>query len=188
MDRLPSGPHGIPADIVARNQRERLIAALAEVCGEKAYAEITITDIVRRAAVSSATFYKFFADKRACMLAAHEELCGRLLGEVELACAEREGEARVRSGIRTALQLLAADPPSARLLTVEVLALGAEGAARHAAMIEAFARQLRGSEEVGVEEWVLGAGIAALIGRLVIAGEAEALPALEDELVAFAIR
>jgi len=27
--RLPSGSHGIPADVVARNQRERLVAAMS---------------------------------------------------------------------------------------------------------------------------------------------------------------
>jgi alpha-tubulin suppressor-like RCC1 family protein len=37
--RLPPGSHGIPADLVARNQRERLIAAMAEECAEVGYAE-----------------------------------------------------------------------------------------------------------------------------------------------------
>ncbi len=35
--RLPPGPHGIPPELVERNQRERLIAAMAEVCGENGY-------------------------------------------------------------------------------------------------------------------------------------------------------
>jgi len=29
--RLPPGPHGLPPELVERNQRERLIAAMAEV-------------------------------------------------------------------------------------------------------------------------------------------------------------
>jgi AcrR family transcriptional regulator len=75
--RLPPGSHGIPADLVARNQRERLIAAIAEECAEAGYAEATVSAVAKRAGVSSLTFYKQFEGKRECMPAAHEELLGR---------------------------------------------------------------------------------------------------------------
>jgi hypothetical protein len=38
--RLPAGSHGIPREVVERNQRERLIAAMAEVCAERGYAAV----------------------------------------------------------------------------------------------------------------------------------------------------
>ena len=60
--RLPPGPHGIPPEVVARNQRERLIAAMAEVCGEGGYAEATVAEVTRRAGVSTASFYRQFKD------------------------------------------------------------------------------------------------------------------------------
>jgi hypothetical protein len=44
--------------------------------------------------------------------------------------------------MRATLGLLAADPPSARLLSVEILAAGREGAKRHDAAVEAFASRL----------------------------------------------
>ncbi len=176
--RLPAGAHGIPADVVARNQRERLAAAAAEACAEKGYAETSVTDLATRAGVSTATFYRLFADKRECVLEAHRELLGRLLEEADRACeGAGEGGAKVRAGVRTVLALFAADPPTARLLTVEVLALGPEGSERNAAAIETFAERL----EV---DWALLAAASMLIGRRVMAGEAEALPELEDELVA----
>jgi AcrR family transcriptional regulator len=165
--RLPRGSHGIPADVVARNQRERLVAAMAEVCAEQGYAEATVGEVAKRAGVSSVTFYKQFAGKQDCMLAAHRQLLGRLLEEVD----------RTDDPIRTALALFAADPPSARLLTVEILAAGPDGAKRHDAMVEAFAERLG-------TDWVRAAGILALVGKLVVAGEANRLPELEDELVA----
>ena len=56
--RLPRGSHGIPADVVARNQRERLVAAIAEECAEVGYAEATVAAVAKRAGVSSLTFYK----------------------------------------------------------------------------------------------------------------------------------
>lgn len=185
--RLPTGAHGIPADVVARNQRERLVAALAEACAEGGYAEASVADLTARAGVSTATFYKLFADKHECALEAHQELLARLLEEVDRACAGA-GEGKVRAGVRTVLTLLAGDPPTARLLTVEAMALGPEGVQCHDGAVEAFATRLRAGSATEVPTtsavWVLVAGIAALIGKRVLAGEAAALPELEDELVA----
>jgi AcrR family transcriptional regulator len=190
--RLPTGAHGIPADLVARNQRERLVAAAAEACAESGYAETSVADLAHRAGVSTATFYKLFANKHECVLEAHRDLLGRLLEEVDRACMAEEGElgAKVRTAIRTVLALLAADPPTARLLTVEIMALGPEGAARNDAAIEAFAARLRAGRESSGDsslpnaEWPLVAGIAMLLGKRVMTGEAAGLLELEDELVA----
>jgi AcrR family transcriptional regulator len=176
--RLPPGSHGIPADLVARNQRERLVAAMAEECAEVGYAEAAVAAVAKRAGVSSVTFYKQFRDKRDCMLAAHRELLGRLLEEVDRARgAEGASDAKARAAIHTALAVFAADPPSARLLTVEILAAGPEGVKRHDAMVEAFAERLG-------TDWVRAAGMLALTGKHVVAGEAARLPGLEDDLVA----
>ena len=68
--------------------------------------------------------------------------------------------------------------------------MGPAGAARNDAAIEAFASRLRAGRDQAGEppppgvEWVRVAGIAMLIGKRVMAGEAVALPELEDELVA----
>lgn len=124
--RLPRGSHGIPAEVVARNQRERLVAAMAEECEERGYAETSVAAVAKRAGVSSVTFYKQFAGKRECLLAAHRELLGRLLEELDRARgAAGEGEReKSRAALRAFLGLLAADPPTARLLAVEALAAG----------------------------------------------------------------
>lgn len=175
--RLPSGAHGLPPDLIARNQRERLVAAAAEACGDKGYAETSVAEIAHRARVSTATFYKLFAGKLECALEAHGELLERLLEEVDRVCGEAEGgEAKLRIGVRTVLALFATDPPTARLLTVEVLALGPAGSERNDEAIAAFA------ERSGAE-WSVVAGVSMLIGKRVMAGEAPALPELEDELV-----
>jgi AcrR family transcriptional regulator len=191
VQRLPTGAHGIPPDVVARNQRERLVAAVAEACAEHGYAETPVADLAVRAGVSTATFYKLFAGKLECALEAHRELLGRLLERVDEACVgEGEWEEKVRAGVRTVLALLAADPPTARLLTVEVMALGPAGVAGNDAAVEAFATRLRAGGRADATpsgpdaDWVLVAGIAALIGKRVMASEAAELPQLEDELVA----
>lgn len=194
IQKLPAGSHGIPAELVARNQRERLIAAMAEACAEKGYAEIAVADVVRRAGVSTATFYKRFEGKRDCMLAAHEELSGRLLEEIDRVCADAsDRESGVRAAIAAVAALFAADPPTARLLTVEILALGPEGAGRHAAAIESLAGRLRARRdprrdpESPHSDWAAVAALAALVGKVVMDGKSAELPALEDELVALAL-
>jgi len=195
VHRLPAGTHGIPADVVARNQRERLVAAVAEACAEKGYAETSVAELAHRAGVSTATFYKLFAGKQECALEAHRELLARLLEEVDRACAaagDRDG--KVRAAVVTVLELFAADAPTARLLTVEILALGPAGSERHGAAIEAFASRLcaaRGPDAAsttpGTADWARLAGVAALIGRQALAGDAADLPRLEDEAVALVV-
>lgn len=157
--------------MVALNQRERLVAAMAEVCAEEGYAGASVERVAKAAGVSSVTFYKQFADRRDCMLAAHRELSGRLLEAID--AGGRGGGPHAM--LATLLSLLAGDPPSARLLTVEILAAGPEGVRRHDAIVAALAERLGAG-------WVPVAGALALIGRRAMAGEAERLPALEDEL------
>jgi AcrR family transcriptional regulator len=150
---------------------------MAEVCAEQGYAQTSVAEVAKRAGVSSVTFYKQFAGKRDCMLAAHRQLLGRLLEAVDRT---REGESAPEARtttIHTALAIFAADPPSAQLLTVEILAAGQEGAKRHDAMVEAFAGRLG-------TDWVRAAGMLALAGKLTVVGEADRLPELEDDLVA----
>lgn len=178
--RLPAGPHGIPRQLVERNQRERLIAAMAEVCAEGGYAGATVAEVTRRAGVSTASFYRQFEDKRACVLASFEDLFGRLLGEIERACAgEVEPGAKVKAGIHTAAALLAGDLPTARLLTAEIVAVGTEGVRLQHEAIEQLATRLhevRGSALLAdptlpSSEWVAVAALVALVAKRSAAGE-----------------
>jgi len=176
--RLPPGPHGIPPELVARNQRERLIAAMAEVCAESGYGSASVTDVARHAGVSTASFYRQFKDKRDCMLVSFEELFGRLLGGIERACeAESEPVEKAKAGIRAAASLLAGDPPTARLLTVEVAAVGTGGVRLQHEAIERLAtrlREARGTASTAQSpsaEWAAIAAMVALVAKRVAEGE-----------------
>jgi len=146
LKRLPAGPHGLPPELVERNQRERLIAAMAEVCGEHGYGETSVAEVAKRAGVSTASFYRQFKDRRECMLASFEELFGRLLEALEGSCdGEEEPRARARAGAAAAASLLAGDLPTARLLSVEILAVGPEGVCAQHVAVERLAALLRAS-------------------------------------------
>jgi AcrR family transcriptional regulator len=173
--RLPPGPHGLSPELVERNQRERLIAAMAEVCAEKGYGETSVAEVAKRAGVSTASFYRQFKDRHECMLVSFGELFGRLVEEIERGC---EGEstpaARARAGARTAAELLAADPPTARLLSVEILAAGPDGVRAQQEAIERLASRLRDpageSPEAPDRAWVAVVAMVSLFGMRVIEG------------------
>jgi len=185
MRRLPPGPHGLPPELVERNQRERLVAAMAEVCAERGYAESSVAEVAKRAGVSTASFYRQFKDKRECMLVSFEELFGRLLAGLEGGCGETEdpGE-RARTGTATAIALLTADPPAARLLSIEIVAVGPEGVQAQHNAIERLANLLRGAEapdDIPDPTWAATAAMTALLarrlaeGRIPVAAEFEPL-------------
>jgi AcrR family transcriptional regulator len=168
LKRLPPGPHGLSPELVERNQRERLIAAMAEVCGERGYGESSVAEVARRAGVSTASFYRQFKDKRGCMLASFEELFGRLLEALESACEAEAGvELKLRAGVRAAAALLAGDPPTARLLSTEILAVGPEGVRAQHRAIERLAALLRGEDRSPAFDaaWARAAALTVIVAR-----------------------
>jgi AcrR family transcriptional regulator len=175
LKRLPAGPHGLPPELVERNQRERLIAAMAEVCGERGYGETSVAEVAKRAGVSTASFYRQFKDRRECMLVSFEELFGRLFAALEGSCDGEEGpRARARAGAAVAATLLAADLPTARLLSIEILAVGPEGVRAQHEAIERLAGLLGGDRA-----WTTIAAMTSLVGRRASEGRAPDLAELE---------
>lgn len=69
---LPSGRLRLPSVEIARNQRERILFATAEVAAAKGYTATTIADIAATARVDKRVFYTHFSDKQQAFLAIHE--------------------------------------------------------------------------------------------------------------------
>ena len=57
---------------VQHEHHSRLLEGMAKALAAKGYANITIADIVREAAVSRRSFYEHFATKADCLLALYE--------------------------------------------------------------------------------------------------------------------
>lgn len=198
MDRLPRGRHGLSPEYVARNQRERLIAGLISALYEVGYQKTTVSLIGQRAAVSKSDFYKHFGSKDDCFIAAYDAAVERIRERVVGACADAEGEewpGRVREGIDALLKLFAAEPALASIVLVEGLRAGRGVYDRYQAAIESFVGYLHEGaplSPVGTEvpeatgEAVVG-GIASLLGRRVLAGDADELGELFPEILEFAL-
>lgn len=198
MDRLPRGRHGLSPEFVAQNQRERLIAGLTGALYEVGYQKTTVSLIGRRAAVSKSDFYKHFESKDDCFIAAYDAGVERIRREVAAACESAEGEEwtqRVRAGIRALLELFSAEPGLASLVLVEGLRAGRGVYDRYQAAVESFVAFLRegapltpaGTEVPEATDEAVVGGVASLLGRRVLAGEAEKLSELFPEILEFAL-
>ena len=198
MERLPRGRHGLSPEFVAQNQRERLIAGLTEVLYEVGYQKTTVSLIGERASVSKSDFYKHFESKDDCFFAAYEAAIERIRKEVVDACAaatRSEWSPRVRDGIAALLDLFAADPALASISLVEGLRAGRGVYDRYQAAVESFVPYLREGAPTApdgrpvpaaTDEAVVG-GIASLLGRRVLAGEAEQIDELLPDVLEFAL-
>jgi AcrR family transcriptional regulator len=181
---------------VAQNQRERILAAVADVVTAASYAEMTVEDIIVTAGVSRRTFYEHFKNKDDAFIAAYEEAAGRLLAAVRAASQSREGFAeRMHTGIGTFLGLLAANPAFARMCIVEVLAAGPDAVQRRNAAMQSFATMIEENAQELLDETspskltaetVVG-GIYDVIYTRIQQGEIRQLPDLTSDLVRSAL-
>lgn len=191
LARLPPGRHGLPRSFVAGNQRTRIVAAMLRVLSRQGYPATTIGHVTEEAGVSRATFYRQFASKEECFLAAYD-LAGEWLRErvAEAVGAGGEWPVRVRAGVSAALGMLAEHPALARLFAVEALQAGRAARERQRACLASFAAALRAGRSSGpelpveLEEMLLGGAIAT-IGRYVDAGRTAQLPEATVELVQY---
>ncbi len=198
LARLPPGRHGLPREFVTHNQRERLIAGLAEAIAEFGYAGTTIAHITRSAAVSRRTFYEHFNSKDECFVAAYETVMSELRERVSAAIVERVVWAEgVKAGIAAMLGFLSSEPNLARLCMVEALVAGPAVVERYDAAIQSFVpyfqkgREGRSPEVLSrlsptTEEALVG-GMVSLISRRIIAGRTEGLEDLLPDLVEFTL-
>jgi AcrR family transcriptional regulator len=198
LARLPPGRHGLPREFVTHNQRERLIAGLAEAVAENGYSGTTIAHITRAAAVSRRTFYEHFSSKDECFVAAYDTVMAELRERVTAAFEETDDwPYAIKAGIDAMLEFLAAEPSLAKLCMVEALVAGPAVVERYDAAIQSFVpyfekgREGRSPEVLSrlsstTEEALVG-GMVSLISRRIIAGKAEDLEELLPDLVEFTL-
>ncbi len=138
--RLPRGRHGLPAGVVARSQRTRLVYATAEVTMEKGYANATVADIVARAGVARDVFYEHFTDKEHAFLEAQQHPTQHIIDSCAAAYFSAENwPERVWNGIGTLLDLIAANPEISHLRLVECYAAGPVAIRRAEEITRSFA-------------------------------------------------
>jgi AcrR family transcriptional regulator len=169
-----------------------MTAAVAEL----GYANVRIADVVDRARVSRQSFYEQFPDKEACFLAAHErgiELMLEHLAQSAQDIQSLDPATQLRAGIRTYLNLAAAEPEFAHCMLIELPATGTLGLRARLAAHEQIAlllcewhRSARAAQtrlpDVPARRYAAAVGaVHDLVYELVATGRAAEAPSLEDD-------
>jgi AcrR family transcriptional regulator len=148
--QLRPGP-GKGRDEVLANQRSRLFAATIELVAERGYDGMTVSDVVRLAGVSKASFYQQFNGKEECFVAT----CDAALREAARAVLRGETaaggrRARLRAGLSALAELIASQPKGAKLLLIDVPASTPairSHVRRRFGLLEALVRERLGTAE-----------------------------------------
>jgi AcrR family transcriptional regulator len=196
--RQPPGPEPVSRAASAADQRRRILEATADLVAEHGYPESTIEQIVRKARVGYATFYKHFADKGEAYLALLDAATERTLYVVEEAFDGETGPwpDKVGAALGALLKQVAEHPNVARACLVEAPTAGPEAAARHEAALKRFEPLLRPGRELNPRqaelpetlEDTLAGGVLWVINQRLIAGEEDKLRGLLPEALEFLLR
>jgi AcrR family transcriptional regulator len=184
--RLPRGRHGLPRELVAENQRERLLAGIIAAVAANGYGETTIADIVGAAELSRKTFYEHFANKEKCFEAAYKASFDYLLAGIAEAEPARDWGHTVRARLERLLGMLADEPDLASFFLIAPTGVGDEIAEHHhesmrklvAALTEGAPKPRGKREPPETREQALAGGISRLVVRKLGDGEAASLPEL----------
>jgi AcrR family transcriptional regulator len=189
---LPRGRHRLPFEYVVANQRARLLGGVATALAERGYAELTVKHVIDAAGVSRTTFYANFDNRQGAVLAAHRDAFERLLSAIVGACAsEREWPLKVRAAIAATFTLFAEQPATARLLTLNSVAVDtaiARQVGDSNAHLAALLRDGRRHTPYGpglpdlVEEGLIGA-FAGILGARLLERGVGGLVGLEPEVL-----
>ena len=138
---VPRGRHAPPLEVRQAVQRERLLAAAADVFARQGYAEATAEAIAREAGMSKATFYEHFSNKEECILAVFDDYASYVLTRL---AASVDGEfpdysERVRARVRSFLEAVIEQRSAAQTLLVEIIGAGPAAAERRDAILDVIA-------------------------------------------------
>jgi AcrR family transcriptional regulator len=171
--QLPPGRHGLPREFVLDNQRQRILAAVAEAVSGVGYAAMTVEDIIRAAGVSRRTFYEHFKGKEEAFLVSYDDISAQLMQAVDVAFHRTDAfVSRVEDCMRAFLTLLAAQPAYANMCIVEVLVAGQAAIERRDRVLRQFTALI---EQGAAEELPKSARPPALTAETLVGGVHEVI-------------
>jgi AcrR family transcriptional regulator len=163
------------------------------LCARFGYQRVTITQLSTRAGVSSATFYSEFNSKEACLLAAYQAAADSVLGEMSTTFGAGGWSAATRGALHKWLRAAQMHPASGRVLLVEARAAGPLLREERIRALERFEeavdRFLDGpaatDETLDIPARALVGGVRSLVVKYLSLHAEDALPTVEDDLMAW---
>lgn len=163
---------------------------MAESVATRGYAATSVERVIELAGVSRGTFYENFANRRECLLAAHQAIFALFLEQLSEACAaEAVWGDKAAAAIAAAVEFAAESPEQARLLALDTIAADGEAARHGLAAGERLAAMLRSGRDHHPEaadlpeitERALVGAVASTVNWRLLKGES--LAGLEPQLV-----
>ncbi len=120
---------GQSPELVAQNQRERLLAAAVVAIAERGYEATPVAELLKLSGISRTTFYQHFpGGKEECFLAAVDAATETGLAAVRDACAgEGSWDERMERAFDALALTIVDQPAAARIALVDVYAAGPAG-------------------------------------------------------------
>lgn len=173
-------------------QRDMLLRAMLEELVMKGYGDASEERAREAVGVSAAEFEAEFGGKDECLFAAYDCLTERVVERASADCDQSDPwPDRVRTGLESLLQAIAAYPEMAKALTRSFPGIRPAAYERYVMLLSRFVPMMReGREYSGVEEELpgevellaVGAAEAIIFGE-VDAGRAERLPQMMPEIL-----
>lgn len=173
-------------------KRDTLLRAMLDELVGKGYGAASVEIACESAEVSTAEFKAEFSGKDECLFAAYDRLTEKVVAQASAACGRPDPwPDRVRFGLDSLLQAIAAYPEMARALTRSFPGIRPAAYERYVSLLSRFVPFMReGRDYSGVEEdlpgevELLAVGAAeAIIFSEVDAGRAERLPEMLPEIL-----
>jgi AcrR family transcriptional regulator len=191
LRKLKPGP-GLSRKAVAIDQKLRIRVALAALAAELGFASVTVRALIRRAGVSTSTFYNHYDSVEDCFASIIVMTIGILIGDIEEAA--RHGIDLLdgmQSGLRHLMGHLAREPDLAQAVFIESFAagprvrdeMGTSIGRLEELMTEAFSLAPRPAAGTTHLAAGLVAGVVATIRQTALTGRTEELPEVADELL-----
>lgn len=192
----PTGRHGLPPDVVAAHQRERILAATTRLVAKRGYRGTSIDHIVKAAKVGYVAFYDLFEGKEDCFGAAFARIVAETREGLAAAVSpEQPWPEQICAGLGALVEMIAADPGRARVGLVEIQSAGAAGFASYETAIDSAIPKLQEGRVFKpdaaalsdtLEEAIVG-GIAWIFHQRLVKGEAEQIEGLLGETIQIAL-
>jgi len=198
--KLPRGASALDPAAARELQRARLQEAMVAVVARDGYAEARVADVAAEAQVSRNTFYALFADREACFMAAWEATLAQAVEQVVHVMSARPGDPRsvhesLQGVVRGLASAVIARPDHARLLLVEVLAVGNNGPALRRRVVrrveqwigEAVSRTDGPTTISPSCRTVIACGVLQVIDQHLHTGRVRQLRGVADDLATWAV-
>jgi AcrR family transcriptional regulator len=135
---------GVSAEARAEARRRQLVDAAIHLYGTQGYAATGVKQLCREAGVTDRYFYESFGGQAELFAAAYDSIVAELLQAIGAAVLAEAGQPdrQARAAVDAFLRTIAADPARAKVLFVEVGAVGGDVARDIRASTRRFAELL----------------------------------------------